>query len=98
MLDAARARDIAVIAMKTSADGALVREGVCTHEECLRYVWSLPVSMAVVGMERQELVRRNASVARARRFMDPPELEAFRERIRPRADPGLEWYKRSAAG
>jgi aryl-alcohol dehydrogenase-like predicted oxidoreductase len=98
ILDAARERDIAVIAMKTSADGALVRDGVCTHEECLRYVWSLPVSLAVVGMERQDLVRRNASVARARMFMDPPEREAFRERVRPQADPGLERYKRSAAG
>jgi aryl-alcohol dehydrogenase-like predicted oxidoreductase len=98
VMDAAREREIAVIAMKTSADGALVREGVCTHEECLRYVWSLPVSMAVVGMERPELVRRNAAVARARTFMDPAEREELRERILPRADPRLEWYKRSVAG
>ena len=98
VIDAAREREIAVIAMKTSADGALVRENVCTHEECLRYVWSLPVSMAVVGMERPELVRRNAAVARTGNFMDPAEREALRERILPRADPRLEWYKRSIAG
>ena len=94
IVDAAVERDIGVIAMKTSADGALVREGVCTHEECLRYVWSLPISVAVVGMERPELVRTNAAVARTGSFMDDAEREMFRERIFPRADPGLEWYKR----
>ncbi|MEJ2482720.1 MAG: aldo/keto reductase [Gemmatimonadota bacterium] len=98
VVNAARERDIGVIAMKTSADGALVREGVCSHEECLRYVWSLPVSIAVVGMERPELVRRNAAVARAGAFMESPEREALRERILPRVDPRLEWYKRTATG
>ena len=93
IVDAARQRDIAVIAMKTSADGALVRAGVCRHEECLRYVWSLPVSVAVVGMEQPELVRRNAAVARSGEFMSEEERAALLERILPRADPGLEWYK-----
>ena len=94
VVEAAVARDIGIIAMKTSADGALVRNGVCTHEECLRYVWSLPISVAVVGMERPELVRTNAAVARADSFMDGPERDRLRQRILPRADPGLEWYKR----
>ena len=96
LIEAARERDIAVIAMKTSADGALVREGVCRHEECLRYVWSLPVSVAVVGMERAELVRRNAEVARSGAFMDEEERQALLERILPRVDPRLEWYKPAA--
>ncbi len=94
VIDAAIERDIGIIAMKTSADGALVRNGVCTHEECLRYVWSLPVSVAVVGMERPELVRTNAAVARAGEFMNETQRRELRERIRPRADLGLEWYKR----
>jgi predicted aldo/keto reductase-like oxidoreductase len=94
VVEAAVERDIGVIAMKTSADGALVREGVCTYEECLRYVWSLPISVAVVGMERPDLVRTNAAVARAGPFMDDAERAALRESILPRADPGLEWYKR----
>ena len=72
-------RDIGVIAMKTSADGRLLREGICTIEEALRYVWSLPVSIAVVGMERPAIVRG--------------ELVALRRRIEPRADLSLEWYK-----
>lgn len=87
------ARDIGVIAMKTSADGRLLREGICTIDECLRYVWSLPVDVAVVGMETPEQVRHNARLAREFVQMSPTELAALRARIAPRADLGLEWYK-----
>jgi len=87
------ARDIGVIAMKTSADGRLLRERICTIEETLRYVWSLPVNVAVVGMERPELVRENARTARSFEPMSPGELVALRVRIEPRADLSLEWYK-----
>jgi uncharacterized protein len=87
-------RGIGVIAMKTSADGALLREKICSIEECLRYVWSLPVSVAVVGMERPELVRRNARLAREFAAMGEAELSALRARIEPKARLDLEWYKR----
>lgn len=87
------ARDIGVIAMKTSADGRLLREGICTIEETLRYVWSLPVDVAVVGMERPDLVNQNARIAREFTPMSPAELQALRERIEPETDLTLEWYK-----
>ena len=87
-------RGIGVIAMKTSADGRLIREGICTAAECLRYVWSLPVAVAVVGMERPELVRENARLARAFQPMTAAEVAALQDRIRPRARLDLEWYKR----
>ncbi|MEE8572232.1 MAG: aldo/keto reductase [Gemmatimonadota bacterium] len=87
------ARDIGMIAMKTSADGRLLREGICTIEETLRYVWSLPVNVAVVGMERPDLVRHNARLAREFKPMTPDELQSLRDRIEPSADLSLEWYK-----
>jgi aryl-alcohol dehydrogenase-like predicted oxidoreductase len=87
------ARDIGVIAMKTSADGRLLREGICTIEETLRYAWSLPVNVAVVGMERSDLVVENARIAREFEPMSPAELQALRDRIEPEADLSLEWYK-----
>lgn len=87
------ARDIGMIAMKTSADGRLLHERICTIEETLRYVWSLPVDVAVVGMERPELVRHNARLAREFEPMSPSELQALRDRIEPSADLELEWYK-----
>jgi predicted aldo/keto reductase-like oxidoreductase len=79
--------------MKTSADGALVRGGLCTEAECLRYVWSLPVSIAVVGMERPELVHENAQTARAFQPLAATELTALRARLAPKAQLQLEWYK-----
>ncbi|MDH4131072.1 MAG: aldo/keto reductase [Gemmatimonadota bacterium] len=87
-------RGIGVIAMKTSADGALPREGLATIDECQRYVWSLPVSVAVVGMERPELVRENARRAREFRAMSEAEIATLRSRLEPRARLALEWYKR----
>lgn len=87
-------RGIGVIAMKTSADGALLRANICSIEECLRYVWSLPVSVAVVGMERPELVRRNARLARQFTPMSSAELDVLRARLEPQARLELEWYKR----
>jgi len=87
-------RGIGVIAMKTSADGALVREGLTTIDECQRYVWSLPVSLAVVGMERPELIRENAHRAREFRAMPEADIAALRARLEPRARLALEWYKR----
>lgn len=87
-------RGIGVIAMKTSADGALLQRQICSIQECLRYVWSLPVSVAVVGMERPDEVRQNARLAREFAPMTDHELDVLRARIKPRALIELEWYKR----
>jgi predicted aldo/keto reductase-like oxidoreductase len=88
-------RNIGVIAMKTSADGALLKNAICTIDECLRYVWSLPVNVAVVGMERPELVRWNARLAREFTPMSEAGLDALRESVEGRASLNLEWYKRA---
>ena len=88
-------RRIGVIAMKTSADGALLRNGLCSANECHRYVWALPVSVAVVGMERAELVRENARTARGASMPDA-ERAALLSRLAPRASIDLEWYKQTS--
>lgn len=87
-------RGIGVIAMKTSASGRLVADGICTIDECLRFVWGLPVSVAVVGMESVAQLRHNAALAR-QGAMAPAAMEALLARIEGRADLGLEWYKRA---
>ena len=86
-------RDIAVIAMKTSADGRLLRSRVCTKAECLRFAWSLPVSLAVVGMERPALVRENARQARDFEPMSDAERRALIDRVAPQTSLRLEPYK-----
>ena len=86
-------RDIGVIAMKTSADGALLREKVCSIDECLRYAWSLPISLAVVGMVSPAHVRENAARARSFSAYTDAERRSLLARIAPRAALSLEWYK-----
>jgi aryl-alcohol dehydrogenase-like predicted oxidoreductase len=89
-------RDIGVIAMKTSADGRLLRSRVCTPAECHRYAWSLPVSIAVVGMERPELVRENARRAREVSALSDAERQALLARVAPSVSLRLEPYKLGA--
>jgi aryl-alcohol dehydrogenase-like predicted oxidoreductase len=86
-------RDIGVIAMKTSADGRLLRGRVCTAEECHTYAWSLPVALAVVGMETPALVRENARRAREFRPQSDAVRRALLERVAPQARLQLEPYK-----
>ena len=89
-------RDIGVIAMKTSADGRLLRSHVCTPAECHRYAWSLPVSIAVVGMERSTLVRENARRARSFSALSDAERRALLDRVAPSVSLRLEPYKLGA--
>lgn len=89
-------RDIGVIAMKTAADGRLLREHVCTVEECRRFAWSLPVGVAVVGMESAPLVRENARLAREFSPLGDAERRALLDRIAPRRSLALEPYKQNA--
>jgi aryl-alcohol dehydrogenase-like predicted oxidoreductase len=86
-------RDIGVIAMKTSGDARLLRAGVCTAAECHRFAWSLPISLAVVGMERPELVRENARRAREFTPMGDAERRALLDRVAPSTSLRLEPYK-----
>jgi aryl-alcohol dehydrogenase-like predicted oxidoreductase len=56
-------RNIGAIAMKTLADGHLLKAGVVTPQEALTYVWSQPVSTIVSGMDSLGLVRNQARLA-----------------------------------
>jgi len=58
-------RNIGIIAMKTMGSGHVLRAGVVTPEQALNYVWSLPVSTIVSGMESEQLLEANVALARA---------------------------------
>lgn len=91
-------RGVGVIAMKTAAGGRLVADGLVRHDECLRWVWSVPeVDVAVVGMETPEQVRANARAARELSPFSAEEREALLARLRPAARLDLEWYKKERA-
>jgi uncharacterized protein len=85
-------RGIGVIAMKTAADGRLLRRGLCTMQECLRFALALPVATAVVGMTSVAEVRENARLARAAP-MSEDGADALLARLEPEAELALEWYK-----
>ncbi len=57
-------RKIGVIAMKTQASGYVLRSGAAKTKEALEYVWSLPVSTIVSGMDSLEYLRQNVQFAR----------------------------------
>ncbi len=87
-------RNIGVIAMKTSADGRLLRRDLLNIRECLYYVWSLPVSVAVVGMLSMQELQENLRHARSFRPLSESARNRLLSRLKPHADLSLEWYKR----
>lgn len=57
---------IAVIAMKSLADGHLLQSGAqISAAEALRYVMSLPVATVVSGMDSMEVLEHNVATARS---------------------------------
>jgi aryl-alcohol dehydrogenase-like predicted oxidoreductase len=82
-------RGIAVIAMKSFADGNLFKSGLdVTPQEALRYVMSLPVTTVVSGMESMEVLGQNVAVARTFTPMTDEERAALLARTAPVAANG----------
>lgn len=75
-------RDIAPLAMKSRANGAILAAGIATVEECWRYVISLPVSTVVSGMASTRLLKDNLRLARSLTPMSAEERKAILERTR----------------
>ena len=91
-------RKIGVLAMKSRASGAILKNKIATPEECWRYVTALPVSTVVSGMESLELLRDNLRMARTLKPMSAAEMEAVRSRTREVAMKGeLERFKTTTA-
>jgi predicted aldo/keto reductase-like oxidoreductase len=82
-LPAALKKGIAVIAMKATGRRTLVGPGpdLADGQELIRYVLSLPVATAVVGMAEHAHIRKNAEIARSFRPMPESEMRSFGERM-----------------
>lgn len=86
-------RGIAPLAMKTAAGGGAMRAGL-EPTECLRYVWSRPVSTAISGISARSELRQNVAAARAFQPMNEQEITALLERTREAGTGGeYETYK-----
>ena len=90
-LPAANAKNLGVIAMKVTGQEFLVGEGPGKADmgSLLRYSMSLPVTTAVVGMPRPEMLAHNVETARAFSPIDDQERERLRQQLRPSRE-GLE--------
>ncbi len=85
-----------ILAFKPLSRGrALTR--AYTVSEALRYVWSLPVSVLISGMDRTEFLDTNLELAMKFEPMSPAEKEALLARVKPLAGPEIEYYKKKVA-
>lgn len=89
---------IAAIGMKSMGGvGDMVKAGVVTAEEALRYAMSLPVATVVSGIESSQILQQNLNVARDFMPMTADEMQALRTRCAAAAADGRhELYKVTA--
>ena len=86
-------KNMGVLAFKTLSKGrALIRAH--TVREGLHYVWSLPVSVLISGMNRVDMLEKNLELAMKFQPMPPAEKHALLARVKPFAGPDIEWYKK----
>ncbi len=73
-------KDLGIMAMKTTGVGVLHDQGISTLEENLDYVWSLPVSTAILGCTTPEQVDQDLKAARAHRKLSESQMSALRKK------------------
>jgi len=95
-LPAARAKNLGIIAMKVTGQEFLLgsEPGKTDINSLLRYSLSLPVTAAVVGMPKQDMVDANIEIARS--FAPFPEAEM--ERLRNSLQPSREGLEKRLSG
>jgi aryl-alcohol dehydrogenase-like predicted oxidoreductase len=90
-LPAARAKNLGIIAMKVTGQEFLLgtAEGKGDITSLLRYSLSLPVTAAVVGMPRKEMLDHNVQVARSFTAFSDSDMDRLRKTLQPSRE-GLE--------
>jgi uncharacterized protein len=88
---------IAALGMKTlGGNGEVIKQGLVTAEECLRYALSLPVAAVVSGIDSIEVLRQNLAIAQRFVPMTASEMDTLKTRVaRYAADGRFELYKSS---
>lgn len=94
-LPLARSKGLGIIAMKALSAGQILAKKAATVEECLRYVWSLPVSTAILGMDQVPQVETNVALAVSAKPMTAREADTLRRRIATADYAGLEPWKQN---
>jgi predicted aldo/keto reductase-like oxidoreductase len=82
-------RGMAVLGMKSmGGSGELIKHGVVTPVEALRYAMSLPVGVTISGMESMGVLQQNLEIARGFQPMSASEMQELRHRCRMDASDG----------
>jgi predicted aldo/keto reductase-like oxidoreductase len=91
-------RGIAAIGMKSlGGEGEMVKAGIVSAEDALRYAMSLPVATVVSGIDSSAVLRQNLGVARGFTPMSDDEMRLLRERCASMAGDGrFELFKTTA--
>ena len=100
---------IGVLAMKTLADGRFfggnrgwrrthvsvkpIIPAILSVEDVFGFVWSLPITTLVSGMESVQQVSQNAAIARKTWNWNQAERQKRIDAVAPFAGPDLEFYK-----
>ncbi len=84
-LPAARKKNLGVIAMKVTGQEFLLGSGTGKSDitSLLQYSISLPVTTAVVGMPKLDMLEHNVAVAKNFSQLDPAEMERLRDAVKP---------------
>jgi hypothetical protein len=83
--------------MKSMGNGVILRSGVVTARECLRYALSLPTSVVITGIDSLERLEQAFDAARTFRPLGDGERHALLEKTAPAAARGeFELFKTSS--
>ena len=90
-------KGIAPLAMKTLANGSVLKSGTVSATEALHYVLNLPVSVLIAGMDSLEILKQGLDAVKSFKPMDPGVVEALLARTKQAASRGeFEPFKTSS--
>ena len=69
--------EIGVLGMKSMGDSIILKSGVVTPPECLRYALSLPTSVVITGINSMKILQQAFDVLRGFRPMNQEEVSAL---------------------
>jgi aryl-alcohol dehydrogenase-like predicted oxidoreductase len=79
---------IGVLGMKSMGDGILLKSGVVSPEECLRYALSLPTSVVITGCEKAEILQQAIDIGRRFQPLTDEQKQVLLARTEPKAREG----------
>jgi len=80
--------DIGVLAMKTMANGMILRSNTVSAIECLQYAMNLPTSVVITGCESMENLQQALTAARTFKPMSEAELTGLLSKTKQAASRG----------